>query len=317
LEAFDKKLAAATTEAQKATVHAQRSDLLEKLAADAKNTEEKSQWIRQIADMVSVAVQAGEYPDGTGRLKQLIERLQKEKALDELTAYVQFRYLSADYGQQLQANDADFAKVQAAWLESLTGYVEQYPKSTDAADAMLQLAVGQEFSGKEDDAAKWYGRIVTEHPKSVAAKKAAGAKLRLESVGKTIALRGETIDGKSVDLAKYKGRVVLIHYWATWCEPCKSDMEQLKALQKKYEQRGFSLIGVSFDENAQTLASTLRRDPLAWAQIHESGGLDGRLANELGILTLPTMLLVDEEGKVVNRNIHVSEIEAELKKRIR
>ena len=47
---------------------------------------------------------------------------------------------------------------------------------------------------------------------------------------------------------------------------------------------------------------------------HEDGGLDSRVANELGILTLPTMLLLDKQGRVVNRNIHASEVGAELAK---
>jgi hypothetical protein len=37
----------------------------------------------------------------------------------------------------------------------------------------------------------------------------------------------------------------------------------------------------------------------------------------LGILTVPTMILVDQQGKVVNRNIQAAEIEAELKKLIK
>ena len=48
---------------------------------------------------------------------------------------------------------------------------------------------------------------------------------------------------------------------------------------------------------------------MAWPQLYEPGGLDSPLANALGILTLPTMLLVDKEGKVVNRNLHGAEID--------
>jgi hypothetical protein len=32
----------------------------------------------------------------------------------------------------------------------------------------------------------------------------------------------------------------------------------------------------------------------------------------MGILTLPTMILVDKEGKVVNRNIHITELDKEV-----
>ncbi len=45
--------------------------------------------------------------------------------------------------------------------------------------------------------------------------------------------------------------------------------------------------------------------------------MDSRLANEMGILTLPTMILVDDKGKVVNRNIHITDLETELKSRLK
>jgi len=46
--------------------------------------------------------------------------------------------------------------------------------------------------------------------------------------------------------------------------------------------------------------------------LHEPAGLDGRLAEELGILTLPTMLLLDAEGTVVDRNVIVTDLEKRL-----
>jgi hypothetical protein len=53
---------------------------------------------------------------------------------------------------------------------------------------------------------------------------------------------------------------------------------------------------------------------LPWVQLYEPGGLESRLANEMGVLTLPTMILLDGQGRVLNRNIHISEVESELRK---
>jgi thiol-disulfide isomerase/thioredoxin len=114
-----------------------------------------------------------------------------------------------------------------------------------------------------------------------------------------------------------KGKVVLIHYWSTWCEPCKADMEQLKALQAKYAKQGFALVGISLDSDPQALADFLKTKKLTWPQLYEPGGLDSRLANELGVLTLPTMLLVDKQGKVLNRSVNVGELDKELSSQLR
>ena len=68
--------------------------------------------------------------------------------------------------------DADISKVQAAWVESLTKFAEDFPQAADASDAILQLAIALESSGKEEDAAKWYGKIASDYPNSTAAAKA-------------------------------------------------------------------------------------------------------------------------------------------------
>ena len=118
-------------------------------------------------------------------------------------------------------------------------------------------------------------------------------------------------------MATYRGKVVLIQYWASWCEPCKAEMATLKELLTKYGRSGFSIIGVNLDSKREDMADFLGETDIPWAQIYEEGGLDSRPANELGILTLPTMILVDQQGRVVNRSVHVVELERELKGLIR
>ena len=90
-------------------------------------------------------------------------------------------------------------------------------------------------------------------------------------------------------------------------------MPALKELMTKYGQ-SFTVLGVSLDTNAKDLNAYLAENRLPWPQIYEEGGLDSLPANQLGILTLPTMILVDQEGKVVNRNIAIADVEAEVKK---
>lgn len=302
---------------QQSNINRQRAAVLEQLADESDDPDVRAQWIRQLADTVSVAVQSGAYENGVERLKALEKKLAQQEKDKELLAYVVFRRMTADYNQKLQSPDANFVKVQAQWIEDLEAFVEKHPNNADTAEALLQLAIAQEFSGKDEEAIKWYGRIVKDFPNSIPAKKAAGAKRRLESVGKRFSLRGRTIRGQVVDISKYRGKTVLVQYWATWCEPCKADMAQIRELLAKYGKQGFEVIGVSLDNKREDVVQFLRDHRLPWRQIFESGGLESRLANEMGILTLPTMLLVDERGRVVHRGIHVTELDAELKKMLR
>jgi thiol-disulfide isomerase/thioredoxin len=316
LEKLDQETNPSATPQQQADLNARRAELLKKIAKAAGSPADRAMWLRQLADMVSAAVQTGTYPDGVKQLDTLLEELKGSAADKDLAAYVRFRRLTAAYGLSLQSPKADFTKIQSQWLKDLEQYVADYPTSPDAAEAMLQMAIAQEFAGEEDKAKQWYARVVQRFPNSSPGKKAAGARIRLDSVGKSITLRGKGPDGSAVDLAKYRGRVVLVQYWATWCEPCKRDMATLKELVSKYP-RSFTVIGVSLDRSSKDLAAYLSENRLPWPQIFEEGGLDSEPANQLGILTLPTMILVDKQGKVVNRNVQTAELDAELKKLIR
>ncbi|MFO0869645.1 MAG: redoxin family protein [Pirellulales bacterium] len=314
LEALEAKIAQANAPDALAELNGRRADLLEKLFQSAKTDEERATWVRQLADTISAAVQSGSYPQGVARLEQIAEQLREQQAKPEFVAYVQFRVLLARYSQEIAEADADPAKVQQHWIESLEGFVKDYPGVPDAADAMLQLAIAQEFANKTEQALEWYERIVREFADTEVSRKAAGAKLRLESVGRSIPLKGKALDGRPVDLASLKGYTVLVHYWATWCEPCKQDMVKLKDLQAKYAKQKFVVIGVNLDNDRAEAAAYVRSARVAWLQLHEPGGLESRFATELGIFTLPSMLLIDANGKVANRGIHAAELDAELGK---
>ena len=315
LEKLDQEAANATTPQQQAAYNARRAGLLEKIAFSVRSPQEQAMWLRQLADMISAAVQSGEFPDGVKRLESLLEKLEAANADKDLLAHVTFVKMTAEYTLSFQVENADFTEIQTKWLTGLEQFVADFPGAVDAAEAMLQLAIAQEFAGKEDEAKKWYGRIVTSSPDSPAAKKAAGARTRLDSVGRTIEFSGKSPAGGVVDLARYRGRVVLIQYWATWSDRAKSDMAVLKELLLKYGST-LSIIGVNLDGSADQLTGYLTENRLPWPQIYEAGGLDSPPANQLGILTLPTMILVDQQGRVVHRNIQTTDLDRELKKLI-
>jgi thiol-disulfide isomerase/thioredoxin len=317
LERIDKTLAAATGPEQLARANAARADVLEQLYGNAARPENRDAYLRQVADSVSAAVQGGGYPEGVDRLKKLADKLTGDAANSKLASYVVWRYLTADYARSLAQKDADYGKIQEKWMADVRKFVEDYPRSEDGPEAMLQLAVAHEFAGKADTAVTWYTKITELYPSAEATKKAAGAKRRLESVGKGLEVEATTLDGKTLALSAYRGRVALVQYWATWCEPCKQDMATLKQLQAKYAKQGFAVLGVNLDGDRAMAVNFLQANPLPWSHLYEPGGLDSRLAQELGIMTLPTMILVDKEGKVLNRNIHVSELDDELSKRVR
>jgi peroxiredoxin len=312
LEQLDKRLVAAKP-ADQGRLNASRADLLDKIITVAP-ADDRALWIKQYAETVSAAIQSGAFGDGIRRLETLLASVSQQADSDDLVPYVKFRLLRAAYNRDGAQKDADFEKINTKYQEDLKQFVSAYSKNPDAAECMLELAIGAEFAGKTDDAVNWFSRIANEFPKSDLAPKAIGAKRRLESVGKTIPLAGKTLDGKPIDLAQAKGRIVLIHYWATWANPCLPDLATIKSLLSKYNKDGFYAIGVNLDNDAKAATDYVRKENLGWPQLYDQAGLDGPLAANLGVLTLPTMLLVGKDGRVINRSVNAAELEAELKK---
>ncbi|MBT6459925.1 MAG: redoxin domain-containing protein, partial [Planctomycetaceae bacterium] len=314
LQPFLEQLRAIEQEMQKA----ERADIAKLIAkqvtilnevAQRAEGDEKEFWLRQLAETLAAAAQEGTMPNALNQLEKLSESLPTD---DLLKSFLAFRLASARYATSMQGPDADIEKVQVVWLEELAAFVEAYPDAQDAAEAMLQISIADEFSGKEEVAIQRYQQIVENFPSSASARKASGALRRLQAVGQPLNLSGTTIDGQEITLQQFKGKPVLVHYWATWCEPCKVDIARIRELQEKY-QRDIVVVGIALDEDKAALQQFLSKRPLNWPQLYEPGGLDGRLAEDLGVLTLPTMLLLDKEGIVLERNILVTDLENKLK----
>jgi thiol-disulfide isomerase/thioredoxin len=307
LRDVEAKLAAAAP-ADRAALAAEQVKLLETVVADA-DPAQNGFWQRQLIETVAAGVQDGSLPDGLAGLEKLEAAVADDPAM---AAFVAFRLASSRYAAAVQQPGADVAKIQTAWLEELAAFVEKYPEAPDTAEALLQLAIADEFEGREKEALERYGAIATGFPDVPAAQKARGAARRLESVGKALSLSGTSLDGKPVALKEMRGVPVLVHYWATWCEPCKVDIAQIRELYAKYGPKRFGVVGICLDTDKQQLARYLAAKPIPWPQLHETGGLDGPLAQELGVLTLPTMLLLDAQGKVVDRSLVITDLEKKL-----
>lgn len=314
LEDIDNQLAAATP-TKAAQLHAQRADVIEELIAQTEG-ETHSMWIRQFADTVGAAVQSGAYPTGPQRLAQFYNALTKDRGARDDLAYVKYQIISANYAAELQKSGVDYAKVQEQHEKNLETFIDDFPTSADTADAMLQLGLTQEFAGQNQKALTWYRRITDDFPQAPLAAKAAGAAKRLEIVGKPLPLSGKTLDSESVDLARMRGKVVVVHTWASWCDLCKQDIETLKKLQVKYARKGLTIVGINFDESPAAAKQSVSELRITWPQLQDAG-LDSPLANQLGILTLPTMYLIDAQGRVVRQSVHISELDQELGKLIR
>jgi cytochrome c biogenesis protein CcmG/thiol:disulfide interchange protein DsbE len=129
-----------------------------------------------------------------------------------------------------------------------------------------------------------------------------------ESVGaspaETVPVRD--LQDHDVKLADYKGKVVLVNFWATWCEPCQIEIPWMMEFQKKYGPRGFTILGVSMDEDGKkAVAPFLEKSRFDLDSQKQAMnypillGDDAIAAKFGGILGLPTSMLFSRGGQKI------------------
>ena len=201
--------------------------MLEQLAAAAGDSD-KVFWTNQLVETLAAYVQEGLLPDGLAKLEKLGESAAGNEAL---AASIAFRLLQPRYSAGMQQPGADGEKLQAALFDDLEKFVEAHPQAPDAAEALLQIAVRDEFEGSEKESIDRYAAIITANfPDTPQARKAAGAVRRLRERGQAARARRPDIDGKQVAVESLRGVPVLVHYWSTDCEPCKVDLAKIREL---------------------------------------------------------------------------------------
>jgi len=310
----------AASKTELAAYNARRADMLLDLMRLANGAEEKAQFLKQCVDGLAAAVQMDVYPEGLARIKQLEASIEKTSPGAAVLPYIVYRRMKSDYAIAMKVEETEKrAAVQKEYVKSLAGFVDQFPQAEDAAEALLELGVNEEFAGELKDATDWYRKLAQLKGDSLAIQKAAGAIRRLELKGKPFALQGTGLTTPSVNTAAYRGKVVLVLYWATWCQPCKQDLPALRAMYQQYHNQGFEIVGVCLDistgareQQVAELTGYLNQNKVTWPQIFQPGGLDSPAAVQYGIITLPTMFLVDQRGEVVSRNSSVDELKAVL-----
>ncbi len=312
LDAIDQKMIQGKA-AELPKLNRQRAELLGRLAAAATSAEEQRLWLKQIADTVGSATQMGQFDGGVKYLASWEKKLAERAGTKDLVPYFQFQRMLAEYMAALGKPGVDHAKTNDAWLESLEAFVKKYPKSEQAAEAYYQLALGSEISDPKA-AAKWYQRIVTQAPQNVHAPRARGALTRLAGVGKPVRISGAVLGGGKLGLNNYRGKVVVVQYWATSPDVSKTDHAIMKELYTKYRKQGLEILGVNLDYDRSAAQAYLKKHRLPWKQLHEEGGFESRLATEMGVPSMPMLLLIDQQGRLVDNDLQATELEEAVQK---
>ncbi len=307
LAAHDAKPLAADVEKKEiAEWHRTRVEILGDVIAEAKDPADKLVFQKQAVNDLAEAIRTDLFPQGLGVLDKMIA------VGGKIGSFAAYRKVLVQFDLDADQVGANLLEVQKASLAKFEAFLTDFPKSDEEPEALLQLGTVNDFNGDEKEAKRWYARLAKDYPATDAGKKALGAARRLDIDGKPLKLAGPSLSGKPASVDHYRGTPVLVVYWTS---TDLKEMQDLAALKAKLGAKGFEVLGVNLDGDKAAAESAAKELPTPWATIHEPGGMDGRLANELGIISTPTMILLDTKGQVVNRKIRkAAEVEKALDK---
>jgi peroxiredoxin len=108
------------------------------------------------------------------------------------------------------------------------------------------------------------------------------------------------LDGNWVKLDDYKGQVVLLNFWAVWCGPCRTEFPVIQQVYERYKTQGFVVLAVNIQESEERIAEFANETGLTFPVLLDRRG---QVSARYRVRGLPTSLLVDREGMILEKHI--------------
>lgn len=186
-----------------------------------------------------------------------------------------------------------------ARLFAMTGGFAALSQKKHPATIKLADAISKQYKDK--------------YPKVIAKLSAQAATLRTFAAGAEAPLfSGPNPEGETISLESLRGKVVLLDFWASWCGPCRRENPNVVKLYNKYKEKGFEILGVSLDKTKDRWVKAIADDNLTWLHISDLKGWQSKYGRLYGVSSIPQTVLLDEEGKIIARNLRGAALEQKL-----
>ncbi|WP_421384988.1 peroxiredoxin family protein [Bacillus salacetis] len=108
----------------------------------------------------------------------------------------------------------------------------------------------------------------------------------------------KTLTGDTISLTDFRGKKVLMNFWAAWCTPCTQELPALEAF-KNGTQKDIEVISINIDpeDHAQEFAEDTG---ISFPVLLD---IDDKVNEEYQVISIPTTMLIDEKGYVINKHI--------------
>ena len=105
----------------------------------------------------------------------------------------------------------------------------------------------------------------------------------------------KTLTGESVKLSDLRGQAVLVNLWATWCPPCRAEMQSIETVYNEYKDQGFVVLAVNmtYQDNQTDIMPFVDQEGLTFPILLDE---TGAMANAYQLQSLPSSYFIGRDG---------------------
>lgn len=119
--------------------------------------------------------------------------------------------------------------------------------------------------------------------------------------------------GVNISVAELVGaKCLMVDFWASWCSPCRAENPNLVRLFNKYHDKGFDIIGVSFDSGRDNWLKAISDDSLTWTHVSDLQGWENKVGKLYGVRSIPANVLLDSTGLIIAKNLYGEDLTKKL-----
>ena len=107
----------------------------------------------------------------------------------------------------------------------------------------------------------------------------------------------KTPAGESITLSDLQGQAVLVNLWATWCPPCRAEMQSIEKLYREYKDQGFTVlaIDITYQDEPSAVMPFVNEQGLTFPiLLDETGGT----AKAYQLRSLPSSFFIRRDGMI-------------------
>lgn len=249
---------------------------------------------------------------------------QYKQRLNQLNHFMGDMQKPLNYVLKQQKDTAAFtALVNAStilWRDSLATaeaeLIAENPSSGVSVHLMKYLSAGITPVSKLDSLMRIIeSTSAKQYPSAHAVRELINSRMRLSVGVQAPNFSQPDANGKAVSLSNFRGKYVLVDFWASWCAPCRAENPNVLKAFNHYQNKNFTVLAISIDEDKNDWLKAVKEDGLPWQQVSDLQ-VKNAAAKLYAVTSIPTNFLIDPEGKIIAINLRGPKLEQALEEHL-